>query len=177
VYFHRGDSTEPGTVVGVDRTVPRTSLVATAALEQLLAGPTTAERSAGYWSQFSAATAGMLHSFRVGNGVAHADFRDFSRIIPNASSSAGDAALLAELDATLKELGTVRTVYSFDGDVAAFYEWLQLAPPVGTPIDAAGARAAARDFLTNVAGIVDPAIETLHWVGPGVATATSCARS
>jgi Sporulation and spore germination len=101
-------------------------MVATAALRQLLAGPTATERGNGYWSFFSDATATMLRGVRIANGVARADFADFSRIIPNASSSSGSAALLAELDATLKQFGTVRTtVYSFNGDVAAFYEWLQ----------------------------------------------------
>lgn len=129
VYFHSGED-----LVAVSRRVPHTSKVATAALTQLLAGPTEAERAAGISSWFSSRTAGMLRSVRVADGVAYADFADLSAVIPNASSSAGSAALLAELDATLKQFATVRrTVYSLDGDVATFYGWLQLAPPPNRP--------------------------------------------
>lgn len=125
VYFHSGEKLVP-----VTRRIPRTPMVATAAMRQLLAGPTAAERTAGMWSWFSARTAGMLRSVRVANGVAYADFADLRPVIPNASTSAGSAALLGELDATLKQFSTVRrTVYSLAGDVATFYGWLQLAPP------------------------------------------------
>ena len=41
------------------------SIAITAALTQLLAGPTRAERDAGYRSVFTEATAGMLRSVRV----------------------------------------------------------------------------------------------------------------
>jgi hypothetical protein len=38
--------------------------------------------------------------------------------------------LLAALDSTLAQLpGITGARYSFDGDEAAFYEWLQVAPP------------------------------------------------
>ena len=129
VYFHSGEK-----LVRVTRRVPRTQMVATAALRQLLAGPTAAERADGLWSPFSARTAGMLRSVRIADGVAYADFADLRQVIPNASSSAGSAALLGELDATLKQFSTVRrTVYSLNGDVATFYGWLQLAPPPAGP--------------------------------------------
>jgi hypothetical protein len=125
VYFHSGEE-----LVRIARRVPRTPMVATAALRQLLAGPTAAERADGIWSWFSARTAGMLRSVRVADGTAYADFADLRPVIPNASTSAGSAALLGELDATLKQFSTVRrTVYSLNGDVATFYGWLQLAPP------------------------------------------------
>jgi hypothetical protein len=104
--------------------------VLTGAMRALLRGPTAAERQRGYGGWFSAKTAGMLRSARVSNGVAHVDFRSFSRMIPNASSSCGSALLLAQLDRTAKQFPTVRrTVYSFDGSARAFYEWLQRSPP------------------------------------------------
>jgi spore germination protein GerM len=141
VFFHKGEDADPAVVAARDRTVPRSVKVATAALGQLLAGPTAAESRAGYWSSFSSDTAGMLRSVRVAEGTGYADFRDFSRIIPYASSSAGSAALLAELDATLRQFGNVdSTVYSFDGDEAAFYEWLQLPPPDELELTAARSR-------------------------------------
>jgi hypothetical protein len=58
------------------------------------------------------------------------DFRNFSRLIPNASSSCGSAMLLAQLNRTATQFPTVRrAVYSFNGDRHAFYEWLQREPP------------------------------------------------
>ncbi len=132
-YFHKGPANDPQRVVAVTRTVPRSSAVLTTAVNQLLAGPTAAERSAGYWSWFSHRTAHMLRGVSLANGVAHVDFRDFSHVIPNASSSFGSAALLAELDATVTQFHGVRSaVYSFNGDAVPFYEWLQMQPP-GSP--------------------------------------------
>ncbi|GFJ80937.1 GerMN domain-containing protein [Phytohabitans houttuyneae] len=164
VFFHLGQDTDPDTVVAVNRTVPRTTKVATAALTALLAGPTRAEQDSGYWSHFSPATAGMLRSVRIANGAAHADFRDLRKVIPNASSSAGSAALLAELNATLKQFDTVRTtVYSLNGDVAAFYEWLQMVPPVGQRAGLTDARRAAADFLTGVVGMRNLAPGSTRW--------------
>ena len=108
----------------------QTPAVLTGAMRALLRGPTAAERSRGYGGWFSAKTAGMLRSVRVANRVAYVDFRDFSRVIPNASSSCGSALLLAQLDRTAKQFPTVRrTAYSFDGSASAFYEWLQRSPP------------------------------------------------
>jgi spore germination protein GerM len=100
------------------------------ALAQLLAGPTAEEQAQDLRSWFSEETAGMLNSVDIEDGVAEADFADFSGTIPNASSSCGSAGLLAQLDSTVLQFPEVdEVVYSFDGDRAAFYEWLQLAPP------------------------------------------------
>lgn len=104
--------------------------VLTGTMRALLAGPTAAERRRGYGGWFSARTAGMLRSVRISAGVAYVDFRDFSRLIPNASSSCGSALLLAQLDRTARQFPTVRAaVYSFSGDRRAFYEWLQREAP------------------------------------------------
>lgn len=178
VFFHRGQPDDPARVEPVTRTVPKTDAVATAAVAQLLGGPTAAERQRGYFSLFGQATAGMLKSVRVANGVAHADFRDFRPLLPNATSSFGSTALLAELDATLKQFGTVKTaVYSFDGDVTAFYEWLQRVPPTDEQTDVRTAMTAARLFLVRVAGMRDPVEGPFHPTGPGRAEATFSARS
>lgn len=152
VYFHQGTPDDPREVVAVPRSVPKTEAVATAALTELLRGPTEAERKAGYWSMFEGETAGDLKSVRVVSGVAYADFLDFRELIPNATSSFGSAALLAELDATLQQFPTVKsTVYSFNGDVAAFYHWLQLTPPSQGEVQ--DAIEEAKRFLREVAGM------------------------
>jgi hypothetical protein len=55
-------------------------------------------------------------------------FGDLRPIIPNASTSAGSQLLLAQLDATVFQFSTVRSVeYRIDGSCARFFEWLQLA--------------------------------------------------
>lgn len=149
VYFHKGPGTE---LAAVTRTVPASGDKRFAALGQLLAGPTAAERTLGYFSFFSAKTAGMLRSVRVANSVGFVDFGDFRLIIPNASSSAGSQALLDELNATLMQYpGITSSVYSFNGNVAAFYEWLQRVPP-GSPAPVTADKA-AREYLRHVAGM------------------------
>ena len=76
VVFHEqapAPESDPGRVVPVSRTVPRSPEVATAALNELLRGPTTRERAAGYWSLFSDDTAGMLRGVLVTGGTGFAD--------------------------------------------------------------------------------------------------------
>jgi hypothetical protein len=130
IYAPRGDLGQR-----CDRVLPlRRSVLAPAvltnALRALLRGPTRAERRHGYGGWFSTGTAGMLRSVAIVRGTARVDFRDFSRVVPNASSSCGSALLLAQLDRTATQFPTVRrAVYSFDGSVRAFYEWLQRSPP------------------------------------------------
>jgi putative cell wall-binding protein len=130
VYFANTSLGDPcGQVFPVSRQVAGPA-VATGALTELLRGPTAAERAQGYSSWFSESTAGYLNSITVADGVARADFRDFSSIIPGASSSCGSADLLAQLDSTLSQFPTVdRSRYSFDGSEEAFYSFLQLTVP------------------------------------------------
>lgn len=130
VFFPRGD---PGP--RCDRVYPRPRLVRppavlTGALRALLAGPTATERARGYGGWFSAKTAGMLRGVSLRGGVARIDFRDLRRVIPNASSSCGSALLLAQLERTATQFPTVRrAVYSLQGSISRFYEWLQRSPP------------------------------------------------
>jgi hypothetical protein len=112
------------------RRVVAAPAVLTGALHALLAGPTASERRRGYAGWFSTRTARSLRAVRLSHGVAYVDFRDFRRVIPNASSSCGSALLLAQLDRTVTQFASVtRAVYSFDGDRRAFYEWLQREAP------------------------------------------------
>ncbi|MBA3621883.1 MAG: GerMN domain-containing protein [Euzebyales bacterium] len=104
--------------------------VARGALQALLAGPTRQERAQGATSFFSADTANLLNIVTITEGTARVDFDDRFGDINNASTSCGSEQLLSELDKTVKQFPTVdRTIYSLDGDVAAFYLWLQRVPP------------------------------------------------
>lgn len=98
-------------------------------MEQLLAGPTEQERAQGLGAFFSDQTRDLLISAERRGDVAEVDFKDLRPVIPNASSSCGSAALLAQLDATAKQFGASRTLYSINGDLDTFYNWLQLAAP------------------------------------------------
>ncbi len=130
VFFPRGDAgRECRRVLPLVRTVSGPGVLR-GAMSALLRGPTAAERRRGYGGWFSSKTAGRLRSVRIVRSVARIDFRDFSRIIPNASTSCGSSLLLAQLDRTARQFPSVsRAVYSFDGSVPAFYRWLQRDPP------------------------------------------------
>lgn len=129
VFFIPGGADPCGTVAPVVRMVTG-PVTAEVALRELLAGPTAEEAAAGFTSLFGPATADALLDVVVTDGIALVSFSDLRQIIPNASSSCGSAALLAALDATLAQVPGVRGArYSFGGDEAAFYEWLQMAPP------------------------------------------------
>ena len=131
VYFGQVGKTSCDAVFPVTRAVQPPQVLA-GAMNALLAGPTSAEQAAGYTSYFSSQTAGMLNWAHVGDGVARIDFANFSAIIPNASSSCGSSALLASLDTTAEQFASVDSaIYSFNGNIRAFYLWLQLTPPPG----------------------------------------------
>ncbi len=110
----------------VYRDAPKSPDVLRVALEALVAGPTEAERSAGYSSWFSDKTASALRSVRIDNGHAVVDFEDLRPLISGASSSAGSALLLSQLDTTVFQFRTVGSVeYRLTGSCEAFNEWLQ----------------------------------------------------
>ena len=74
----------------------------------------------------------MLRGVRLSKGTAYVDFRDFSRLLANPSSSCGSALLPAQLNRTATQFATVRrAIYSINGSRRAFSEWLQLATPRG----------------------------------------------
>jgi hypothetical protein len=129
VFFVQGGMDPCGDVVPVVRTVAG-PVSAEVALRELLGGPTPAEAAAGYSSLFGPATADALLGVVTVEGIARVSFRDLRSALPNASSACGSAALLGALDATLAQFPGIRGArYSFGGDEATFYEWLQMAPP------------------------------------------------
>lgn len=98
-----------------------------AAFIGLLGGPTEAERAAGYTSWFSEETALALHGVSVEpDGTAVVDFADFRPFMGGASTSAGAAMLLSQLNATAFQVDDVAAVdYRIDGSCRLFWEWLQ----------------------------------------------------
>jgi hypothetical protein len=133
VYFTPA-GTECDVVEPHSRTVASPAVLA-GALNELLAGPTADERP-GTATMFSDATAGMLRSVAIRDGVAYVDFGDLRQVIPNASTACGSASLLAQLNATTEQFSTVnRARYSIDGDQATFYNWLQRDVPGESSVD------------------------------------------
>ncbi len=104
---------------------PGTTAVATASLRLLFAGPSEAERAAGWRSPFSAATAGWLQRLVIRQGTAYVDLSDLRQELSGATSGCGAAELRAQMDRTLLQFKSVRRVrYAIDGDPRAFHEWL-----------------------------------------------------
>ena len=125
-YFTCGFGDGDGVVFPVYRAAEKSSGVLKASMEVLLRGPNATEREADVESFFSTETAQMLRSVTISDGHAVIDFADLRPVIPNASSSAGSARLLAELDATVFQFESVKSVeYRIEGSCEAFSEWLQ----------------------------------------------------
>lgn len=123
------DETEGEPRLGsVTRVVPRSPRVLTATLRELLAGPTAAERARSLSSWFSDATEDMLRSVSTTDGRAVVDLDgELRQVISGASSSAGSARLLAELDANVFQFPSVQSAeYRLDGSCEAFTEWVQI---------------------------------------------------
>lgn len=167
VYFHVEDR-----LTAVTRTVPRTAQVATAALTQLLAGPTAAERATGITSALSARTAGLLRSVRITGGVGYVDFGDLAAATARPTGSSVGPGVFAEIDATVTQFaGVTSTVYALAGDVEAFYGWVERTAPT------TGAATAAYRFATGVLGMVRPVLGRPRSTAAGVVVAAASRHS
>jgi hypothetical protein len=127
--FHRAE--EPVHVarsveIPVEGPAAAPELLLAAALRALLRGPTAEEREAGIHSFFSEESADLLRSLSIEEGRAVVDFHDFRPLLPNASSSAGSFAFLAELNGTVFANSRVDEVeYRLAGSCEAFWNFLQ----------------------------------------------------
>lgn len=123
VFFHEHD----GELIAFTRSVPKTTAVLTAALTELVKGPSTNERNDDVSSFFSAETAELFDGVTINDGVADVRFDPrLPEVINNASSSAGSQALIEQLNATVFQFDTVESVRYLLGDSCeAFGTWLQ----------------------------------------------------
>lgn len=119
------DPTADAAFVPAFRRVPRSAGVLRATLEQLVAGPTEAELTAGQSSFFSAATADLLADVTIDDrGTAIVDLR---ATVNNASTSAGQLAFRGALNRTVLQFSTVERVeYRIGGSCDAFWQWQQV---------------------------------------------------
>jgi spore germination protein GerM len=132
VYFHNeklnSNMEDCSKVFPVTRKIPKTSSVATAALNELFRG-TTPEEEAKQFSAFPAAdTNGILKTVTVKNRVAFVNFN--SRVLTqmgNATTSCGGAAFFGQVEKTLTQFPTIkRVIYAVEGNTDEFYEWVQV---------------------------------------------------
>ena len=125
VYFNVGDGGDCGEVAAFPREVPVDGATVEAALAELVAGPTAEEIAAGAGSFFSSDTADVVRTVTEGEtGVLIVDFTDLRFLIPNASTSCGSEALLAQLNYTVLQF-VPRVRYEIDGSCDIFSNWLQ----------------------------------------------------
>lgn len=117
VFFLQGEELVP-----VTRSVPATTAVLRAALEQLMAGPTEGERAVGFRSMFQPDAAGKLAGVTIdGEGKVVVDFTP-SVVSGGATTSAGSTLLLEQLNATVFQFPTVASVeYRTGGSCEDFF--------------------------------------------------------
>lgn len=130
VYFHSKkidpDWLDCNKVYPVTRTIPKTSAVATAALQELLKG-TTPEEAKDFIGFSPDETKGILRSVKVKSGGAYVNFtRAMFEQMGNATSSCG-GGFFSMVEATLMQFPTIKKVYyAIEGNTNDFYEWAQV---------------------------------------------------
>jgi len=99
-------------VFPVEREVPKTQAIARAALEELLKGPTSAEKEAGFITNINPGV--KIQSLIIENGTARVDFDE--QLEYQVGGSCRVAAISAEIRETLKQFPTVsQVVISING--------------------------------------------------------------
>lgn len=93
-------------VYPVSRTIPKTVAVGTAAIEQLLAGPTAKEKSADYYTSINPGV--KLKSLTIKNGTAYADFDE--TLEQGVGGSCRTSSIISQIKTTLKQFSTVKDV-------------------------------------------------------------------
>lgn len=96
----------------VERVVPKTPDIARAALEELLGGPSDAEKTAKYFSSINDGV--IIQKLIIENGIAKVDFS--KRLEEAVGGSCRVAAISSQIQNTLKQFPTVKNVIiSIDG--------------------------------------------------------------
>lgn len=120
VYFSAGDGTACDEVVGFDRSIDASVGPALAVFDELVHGPTEAEKARGARSPFSAATAHAVLSVDQTGGALTLDLADIRAELADAAGC-GRTALISSLNATAFQFDAVdRIRYLFDGSCEDF---------------------------------------------------------
>lgn len=122
VFFHCGDDTYGAHVVAVPRKVPDTPAVLTAALSELLKGPTPSESELGLHSPFDE-DADALKRVEVVGAQARIDFSLAYLDIPNIGTTNLGGMAYEELNRTVFQFANIDSiVYSIGGDTETWCE-------------------------------------------------------
>lgn len=108
IYFGNSelsDGSDCSEVFGVERTIPDTQAVATAAINELIEGPTSSEEETGYLTSLPEGL--QLSSLRVEDDVAYADFNE---VLNQGGGSCMMTGRTAQIEETLKQFPTVESV-------------------------------------------------------------------
>ncbi|MDH3679954.1 MAG: GerMN domain-containing protein, partial [Acidimicrobiia bacterium] len=126
VYFSVGDGSDCSRVEPHVRNIGLGVDPIRAAFDELIGGPSPDEASAGATSFFSSETANVVSAVSLTDGLLVVDFADLRTLIPNASTSCGSEALLAQLNNTAFQFSDVdRVRYRIEGSCDDFANWLQ----------------------------------------------------
>ncbi len=160
VFFGVGDGSDCAMVQAFGRDGADSVDLYRATFQLLAAGPSEPEMAAGASSFFSAATADVVKSATLTEGLLRVDFTDIRALIPNASTSCGSEALLAQLNGTAFQFPEVeRTRFLIEGSCGDFANWLQRecfetdrsgqqrAVPIGEQASGSGCTPASADSL------------------------------
>ena len=116
-------------VFPVTRTIPKTTAVARAALEQLFAGPASDEKAKGFYSDFSTDTRSFFSSVNVKGKAAYVNLGDptATPIVGNFTTSCGGSNFFGQVESTLKQFPSIKKVFfAIKGDPSLFYDWMQI---------------------------------------------------
>ncbi len=115
-------------VFPVNRTIPKTTATAKAALMELFKGATKDEETNGYSGMPTSETEGILKSINVKNGAAYVNFTE--RLLTQmgtATTSCGSGQYFGAIEETLTQFPTIKKVYyAVNGNANDFYEWAQV---------------------------------------------------
>ena len=109
------------------RTIPKTTAVARAALDELFKGVNEEEKAKGFWSFDPYSTTGIVKGLRTKNGAAYLNFTKLAfEKLGNATTSCG-GGFFAMVEYTLTQFSTIKKVYyAVEGNADDFYEWAQV---------------------------------------------------
>lgn len=105
VYFNKSEPTDI-VQVAVERNIVKTVAVATAAMQELLKGPTEAEKAEGLTTAINAGT--VLNYVRIDDGVATVDFND--QFDFQMGGSARVMSINQQILKTLTQFSTIKTI-------------------------------------------------------------------
>lgn len=110
IYFNKPGHADPepacNAAFAVEREIPQTVAVARATLEELLKGPTEAEKSAGFFTSINSGV--KIQSLTIENETAKVDFNE--QLEFQVGGSCKVSAIRAQITETLKQFSTVKNV-------------------------------------------------------------------